>query len=331
LDGQYRYYLDFLLRPEGSKVPLLEAKGFHSTDRRSVNCEIHLQPGRYEVFPRVTADKRNWIKPVEQVLKNYAQNNPAKLRQVGLQYDRAHAKAGVLDEDAAQDAKRMKLKAKKKRDKVKQSKIKEMSDAMERLQVAMAGAREEIDKRMSKLESGTSSRMMEEPGCREEASHTEIDEPELVEMPPQLPGVWPEESSNPVPPSADAPLKDNSANTTDDATGDGSAPSSTNDADASKEVPIPGPPPPAPGPVPVDDNKPAPPPDSDDEDSDSDYGEDDEVSKRKSTWNPVCVMCVRVYAQDKDVRVWLAGEEPAADNGTETPVLVEASEVPADV
>lgn len=61
---------------------------------RSVSCEIYLEEGQYEVVPQITAE-RNEKHAVELLVPEYANANPQKLRQVGLQYDLAHAKGGM--------------------------------------------------------------------------------------------------------------------------------------------------------------------------------------------------------------------------------------------
>ena len=47
------------------------------------------------------------------MVKRAADSNPRKLRQIGLQYDLAHAKGGILDEDEALRKKRETEKKKK--------------------------------------------------------------------------------------------------------------------------------------------------------------------------------------------------------------------------
>ena len=59
---------------------------------RSVSCEVDLEPGTYEVLPKVTAKKVD-RPPVEHIVSIMAEAKPQKLRQVGLSYDLAHAKA----------------------------------------------------------------------------------------------------------------------------------------------------------------------------------------------------------------------------------------------
>ena len=61
--------------------------------------QVDLEPGVYEVVPKVTAERVTYRKVVEDVVKEYSEKNPQKLRQVGMQYDLAHSKGGITDED----------------------------------------------------------------------------------------------------------------------------------------------------------------------------------------------------------------------------------------
>lgn len=49
-----------------------------------MSCEIHLEPGKYEVLPKIIASEESGNKPVEEVVKQYATSKPEKLRQVGV-------------------------------------------------------------------------------------------------------------------------------------------------------------------------------------------------------------------------------------------------------
>jgi hypothetical protein len=92
----------------------------HSWENRSVSCEVELEPGRYEVLPKVTATRDSDKKMVEDVVKDWAEKNPQKLRQVGMNYDIAHAKGGVPDEDGLLEEKKEQEKKKSKKEKEKQ-------------------------------------------------------------------------------------------------------------------------------------------------------------------------------------------------------------------
>ncbi|KAH7201169.1 hypothetical protein DER44DRAFT_727641 [Fusarium oxysporum] len=96
LQGEYDFTLHFLLRPLISKIDICQVSPCHLGDGRSINCELVLEAGTYEVIPKVIAE-RNGLGPVEETVKLAASRNPQKLRQVGLQYDLEHAKDGVID------------------------------------------------------------------------------------------------------------------------------------------------------------------------------------------------------------------------------------------
>src|SRR5690349_19589285 len=51
LKGQYQFVLNFLLKSPGEKTPICSVRPVHQWDRRSVNCEVELEPGTYEVVP----------------------------------------------------------------------------------------------------------------------------------------------------------------------------------------------------------------------------------------------------------------------------------------
>jgi len=74
----------------------------YSYHERSVSCEVDLGPGRYEVLPKITAMRDTDKQTVDQTIKEWAEDRPQKLRQVGLSYDLAHAKAGKPEEEVPQ-------------------------------------------------------------------------------------------------------------------------------------------------------------------------------------------------------------------------------------
>uniref|UniRef100_A0A8H7NDU0 Uncharacterized protein n=1 Tax=Bionectria ochroleuca TaxID=29856 RepID=A0A8H7NDU0_BIOOC len=71
-----------------------------------------------------------------------------------MQYDLAHSKTGVLDEDEAQEQKKSQRRRKKKEQKAKQEKLKDMKEAMEKMQQAMAGMQDELSKKKGEWERG---------------------------------------------------------------------------------------------------------------------------------------------------------------------------------
>ena len=102
LEGQYSFLLQFLLQEENAKPGeyIVRARASQSWwPTRSISAEVHLEPGKYEVLPKLSAT-RDLTKPiVEDVVRKAAEENPQKLRQIGLNYDIAHAKGGFAEEE----------------------------------------------------------------------------------------------------------------------------------------------------------------------------------------------------------------------------------------
>ncbi|KAK0706970.1 hypothetical protein B0T26DRAFT_481557 [Lasiosphaeria miniovina] len=69
LEGQYQFSLHFLLQQEGSNEHLCRVRPVHDWENRSVSCELDLEPGRYEVLPKITATRHKSQRMVEDVVK----------------------------------------------------------------------------------------------------------------------------------------------------------------------------------------------------------------------------------------------------------------------
>ncbi|KAK7908535.1 hypothetical protein PG985_015838 [Apiospora marii] len=148
-EGEYYFELHFLLQEVGAAAGehLCRVRPVHKWENRSVSCEVELEAGkRYEVLPKITAtrntDNSSRGKPPQDIVREYAEKNPQKLRQVGMSYDLAHAKGGVPDEDELLEQKRAerrkKKEDKKRRQKKKQRKaITKAAKAMEKAADAM--------------------------------------------------------------------------------------------------------------------------------------------------------------------------------------------------
>lgn len=68
--------------------------------RRSVSVDLELEAGTYSVLMKITAERWS-IKPnPEQVIRDSCRNRQAKLIQIGLAYDLAHAKGQIKESDA---------------------------------------------------------------------------------------------------------------------------------------------------------------------------------------------------------------------------------------
>lgn len=87
---------------------------------RSISAEVDIQPGVYEVLPKIEA-KRNADSPdVHEVVTKVAERNPQKLRQIGLNYDLANAMG--LDQPTEEEQKLVDKKKKEAAEKRKKGK-----------------------------------------------------------------------------------------------------------------------------------------------------------------------------------------------------------------
>lgn len=255
------------------------------------------------------------------MVKDFADVNPQKLRQVGMQYDLAHSKTGVLDEDEAQEQKKSQRRRKKKEQKAKQEKLKDMKEAMEKMQQAMAGMQDELSKK-GECERGGEKEKNDSP--HEEAQGQNAKNDDYVNSRPP-PGCWPGDMSSSESgyskPSIDTSVTtvQRSGDERRDEIGTRRAPSSARQSskpdnlanEQTKDTPLPPQPQPD-TPVAEGEETPAE-SDSDSESSESESDSDTEQERgRKQPWNPVCVMGLRVYAQDTEVSVRLAqGDQDA--------------------
>lgn len=117
LEGEYNYELHFLLKEQGapSSDYICRVRPVHQGKNRSVSAEVYLEPGKYEVIPKLTATRNMARNCLGFVISRAAQQNPQKLRQVGMQYDLAHAKGGITDEDQKLVEHRQAMKHRRKR------------------------------------------------------------------------------------------------------------------------------------------------------------------------------------------------------------------------
>jgi hypothetical protein len=113
---------------------------------RSVNAEVDLEPGRYEVLPKIAAIRDTSKYEVQDVVKALAEVKSQKLRQIGMNYDIANSKAIPTEEQ---------LEAKKKVEEEKAAKEKAEEDkkakeAADRLEFEAWKARKAAKEKKSK-------------------------------------------------------------------------------------------------------------------------------------------------------------------------------------
>ncbi|KAM0244207.1 hypothetical protein ACHAP5_006507 [Fusarium lateritium] len=120
LEGQYRFELGFRLHKAGHSDYLVRSQTPYRMTR-SVNVELELEAGDYEVRVKINATRNQDIIPIEQVIKDNAKTRREKLLRIGLAYDLGHCKGRFVEtpeERVARKEHENKLKQKK-RDKIK--------------------------------------------------------------------------------------------------------------------------------------------------------------------------------------------------------------------
>lgn len=96
---------------------------------RSVNVELDLEEGDYQVRVKVTAYRYAKLLPIDQVIRGNARSRREKLIRVGLAYDLAHGKGKFVE--TAEETEAREYKAKKERDQQKDEVRKKILDGRE--------------------------------------------------------------------------------------------------------------------------------------------------------------------------------------------------------
>jgi hypothetical protein len=92
LTGQYDFMLSFRVHRAGEEDYVLRTFG-EWIGQRSISAELDLEAGTYEIRLKISAYRNDNADKVEDVVKFNWLDRRAKLLQVGLSYDLAHAKA----------------------------------------------------------------------------------------------------------------------------------------------------------------------------------------------------------------------------------------------
>ncbi|OHW99422.1 calpain family cysteine protease [Colletotrichum incanum] len=115
LEGQYRFDLQFRLHKAGQEDYVVRSQASYRMNR-SVNVELDLEAGSYEVLVKLDAVRNDQVLPIEQVIRNNAKGRREKLIRIGLAYDLAHSKGKIAEspkEKAAREAHEEKQREKK--------------------------------------------------------------------------------------------------------------------------------------------------------------------------------------------------------------------------
>ncbi|KAM0185415.1 hypothetical protein ACHAPI_012172 [Fusarium lateritium] len=119
LEGQYVFELGFRLHKAGHSDYVVRSQTPYRMTR-SVNVELELEAGDYEVRVKINATRNQDIMPIEKVIKDNAKIRREKLLRIGLAYDLGHCKGRFVEtpeERVARKEHENKLKQKK-RDKI---------------------------------------------------------------------------------------------------------------------------------------------------------------------------------------------------------------------
>lgn len=297
LAGQYRFSLHFLLKKEGSSPEdyICRVRPAHEWENRSVSCEVDLEPGRYEVLPKITATRAKDEPTLDMVVKQFAERNPQKLRQIGMQYDLAHAKGGIEDEDlkivSQKEKERQKAIAQKKKGKASKQvsvEVKIDIDGASKTEVSTeVGDKAKAQEREAeKFEDAAEN--IENEGREKPKDQTETGTERALELRPkgQAEGDT----------KGDAVKTGDGGKSNDDEAVDSGKEKKKDDGKNDKGK--------------KEDEKKEKDSESSDASDATDSEEDDEDGSR---WNAVCVTCLRVYSQDKDLTISLMKPESAEE------------------
>ncbi|KAK4081135.1 uncharacterized protein Triagg1_2667 [Trichoderma aggressivum f. europaeum] len=118
LHGQYRFELAFRVHKAGHEDYLVRSQAPYRM-RRSVNVELDLEAGEYDIRVKIDATRMDRILPIETVIRNNAKKRREKLTRIGLAYDLAHSKGKIVEgpeEKAAREAHAKRVKDKEQRE-----------------------------------------------------------------------------------------------------------------------------------------------------------------------------------------------------------------------
>ncbi|UNI15490.1 hypothetical protein JDV02_002019 [Purpureocillium takamizusanense] len=128
LEGQYRFELGFRLHKTGQEDYIVRSQTPYRM-RRSVNVELDLDAGDYDVRIKIDACRYEDLLPIERVVRDNAKDCREKLTRIGLAYDLAHGKGKVLETPEEKAAR--KAHEKKQKDKERQKMKKDIQKSRE--------------------------------------------------------------------------------------------------------------------------------------------------------------------------------------------------------
>lgn len=99
--GKYSFDLHFVLQVKDAAAGdyIIRARGAWF-GHRSISAEVDLEPGIYEVVPKIEARRDSDVPDIHEVVTKVAERNPQKLRQISMNYDLANARGLVEPSEA---------------------------------------------------------------------------------------------------------------------------------------------------------------------------------------------------------------------------------------
>ncbi|CAI6091084.1 unnamed protein product [Clonostachys chloroleuca] len=277
LEGQYRFFLEFMVRSDESDKKIAEATyNAYEGENRSVSCEVYLEPGTYSVIPKVLAKRCAWKYELRDVVKSYALTRPLKLQQKAKFYDTAHAKPGVKDEDEELQIKKWEERQRKKELKRKTEEDNSMQLELIKLRSYISALHEEMERReKSKVEEQSKDKANENQKQRKKSRGKS--KPAAEDNAKGQRGGQQAEAEEAAEEEEEAPEEEENQEEEEE------------QAEEEEE-------------------------EDDDDDDDSEFDDDDDDdyddSKDRYLWNPVCVMGLRVYSEDDQIEIKLVeGDE----------------------
>ena len=155
LEGEYRFELAFRVHRKGCEDYLIRSSTeAHYRMTRSVNVELDLEAGDYDVRIRIHARWMGTVSP-EQVIKRFAHIRPVKLTRIGLAYDLAHRKGRAEETEDEKEARAASEKrtTEKRRQKLREQVLQERKDSHYlRGKMAERGRKEQRQRQMRPIE-----------------------------------------------------------------------------------------------------------------------------------------------------------------------------------
>lgn len=297
LEGKYNFDLHFVLQAEGAPAGdhIVRARGAWVGDR-SVSAEVTLDPGTYEVVPKIVAERDDDVPDVYEVVTKVADRNPQKLRQIGMNYDIANAK-GVEVVSEEEKKKREEKKKKEEEEKEREKAEKAEFEAWRREKMEKENKKDQASEEKAAVKKTDDEEKTPEEKTHEEKTHEEKTETPDKAQEPQNDDPKPDPEAKDTksndtqeqPTETDDPSKPTTQPTT--SPNDPPTPSQPADTDPATE-PTPAPPADA-----ATDPLPAP-------------AADQQPSKK---WNAICVLGLRVYSQDPEVSIKLVRPKDAEE------------------